>query len=489
MNGPIDLTYGMENTKWKQCAADSDLKTAPTGHRAKCALGYFDGKKFPKNTTPCFFSIDDPDWACRRSVGFRQDSKMSLSKPSQVTYGMKEMINKDRKCGGLKRRAVCEMGYSNGVKLPDFSTRCRKRLDNFGDACKEAYGQEYFPIPVEDDKKLGCKLPLTAARAVCRKDTDIKLNTEFTNAAYEIAGQQCTWPFLANTDMTCSHYYGPNYQHVGWSKDVKLIDGKKGKNGCHTTFRKGRCKKVKELKDMKNQVCLWTNRSCGGKKCKDRCPAGWTALNPEKKCGYSGWLGTPNKANGESQSCLCCKDKKDDDDTNLYFNAIDDTTGQVKGQKTGDWDAASAMRVGSESLYLCKHSAFWDDRRSDAKCSNNVTTNLKDAHKNHKAVYVPMGSDTSYMSKKVREYKNYKEGFDNYESFTRPKYFKNTGKNKWVNLDRYSHNLCSDLKNTSKIQSCITPQGQSCKGVGTPGSKKQFWLSNRGWRNYQTCSK
>ena len=338
MNGPFDLTYGMENTDWKQCAADSDFKTTPTGHRAKCALGYFDGKKFPENTTPCFFSVDDPDWACRRSVGFRQDSKMSLSKPSQATYSMKKMIEKDRKCGALKRRAVCEMGYSNGVKLPDFSTRCRKRLDNFGDACKEAYGQEYFPIPVEDDKKLGCKLPLTAARAVCRKDRDIKLNTEFTNAAYEIAGQQCTWPGLANTDMTCSHYYGPNYQHVGWSKDVKLIDGKKGKNGCHTTFRKGRCKKVRELKDMKNQVCLWTNRSCGGRKCKDRCPTGWTALNPEKKCGYSGWLGTPNKANGESQSCLCCKDKDDSDgskpdDTNLYFNAINDTTGQVKDKK------------------------------------------------------------------------------------------------------------------------------------------------------------
>ena len=69
------------------------------------------------------------------------------------------------------------------------------------------------------------------------------------------------------------------------------------------------------------------------------------------------------------------------------------------------------MRVGSESLYLCKHSAFWDDRRSDAKCSNNVTTNLKEAHRNHRAVYVPMGSDTSYMNEKVKEYKNYKESF------------------------------------------------------------------------------
>ena len=62
-------------------------------------------------------------------------------------------------------------------------------------------------------------------------------------------------------------------------------------------FERPICKKTRHLSDMKNTICLWTNRSCAGMTCQQRVDelnknigeenlngGKWIALNPQRKC-------------------------------------------------------------------------------------------------------------------------------------------------------------------------------------------------------------
>ena len=105
-------------------------------------------------------------------------------------------------------------------------------------------------------------------------------------------------------------------------------------------------RKSRDIKDFKNSICLWTNRSCGGYSCKERCESagkGWVALNENKNC---------NSLHGrENPGCICCTVNNYDDNgtiinktdeylqqDNPYHAAILDTAGKIKGQNTGYWE-------------------------------------------------------------------------------------------------------------------------------------------------------
>lgn len=479
--GPPELQYGASQTE--QCVANSDLREAPTGHRAQCKLGYYDNHKIPENSTQCLQPIDY-DWnlnentndACKKHVGFGQGD-FNVNQPSQHTYGASQMLGKGNEgCWGEYQRAKCELGYSNGVKLEPWSTECVDRTDNMGQTCKNTYGYEWLPVPSKNSSwEQGCTNPAIRTRAVCKKDSDFSIGSETTNMAAEFLGQQCTDPNAVNKDTACPYYYGPNWIYSGNTQNTEIKNNTKGENytgnskdDCTGLFYRTKCKKVRELDDMKNAVCLWTNRSCDGKTCEERCSAigpNWYALNPQKKCGYSGVLGTSNLINGESKSCICCNHTDYQDEENPYYKAILDTQGKVAGQKPYDWDWANATRVASKDLFLCKHSAFHDNHKLDGECEESVTTNLKDAHLDPgKKVYVPSGSDTELINQRLKVYKDMGPDQALFSDTT-----------KWTWEDKFKKNRCNDYEQDGKLRSCIGPPGEcGNKGLTAEGQPRVF---------------
>jgi hypothetical protein len=488
-NGPPELQFGAY--KIESCTANSDLRNAPTGQRAKCKLGHYyknedDITQIPEGVSHCTQPIDindtneNVDMVCRKQVGFEQqmptgparlipipiipyviplanysadfgkNSGVSIDQPSQHTYGRKSSYDQGAMgCTGLNRRLQCEMGYSNGTKLDPWSSECVYRTDNMGDVCQNTYGEDWFPWPqTQSSWTQGCAQPETRTKATCRNDNIVPVGTEFTNMAHEAAGQQCTTEGLTSTDTACAHYYGPNYVMTGRSQDVyakygdsTTLQNNNGNTGTSSLsgnqdstdytdftvekdkcpvagFERPICKKVKNLSEMKNGICLWTNRSCQGQTCQQRVDklnenigednlngGEWVALNPNNKCGAEGG---PN-----SNSCLVCTtggltDKYMQYDS-PYYAALLDTAGKVGGQPAdkNEYDGWSAKPVGSNDLFLCKHAAFWDNHYKERECTSNLTTDIQEAYKDTGTnVYVPKGSDFNTMKSHLDKYAN-----------------------------------------------------------------------------------
>jgi hypothetical protein len=484
-NGPPDLQFGA--TTIESCTANSDLRNAPTGQRAKCQLGYYyknadEIYDLPEGVSHCTQPVDidstneNADMVCRKQVGFGQqiptgpprlipipiipyviplatysadfgkNSGVSIDQPSQHTYGMKDMYDQGAMgCNGLNRRLTCEMGYSGGVKLDPWSSECVLRTDNMGDVCQNTYGVDWFPWPqTQSSWEQGCSQPETRTKSTCRNDDMVPVGTEFTNMAHEAGGQQCTTEGLTSTDTACAHYYGPNYAMTGRTSDVYVKYGEittlQNNNGsssvsgtqdttdytdfsvdrdkCGSVLKRPICKKVKKLSEMKNSICLWTNRSCQGQTCQERVDklnenigkdnlngGEWIAMNPNNKCGAAGGI--------NSNSCLVCTSNKLTEkymeQESPYYAALLDTAGKVGGQPAGknEHDGFAVKPVGTNDLFLCKHAAFWDNHYNERKCTSNITTNIKTAYEDPGMyVYVPKGSDIDTMTNHLNTYAN-----------------------------------------------------------------------------------
>lgn len=433
-NGPADLTFG-KSADSEACTAPSDVAGAQVGTHAKCGIGYFNGIEAPVNASHCLLGsdtdigegrlADTANNACRRQVGFEQ-GVISIDQPSQHTYGAKSAYDAATYgCWGDYRRVQCEMGYSAGVELEPWSTECVLRTDNMGGTCTNTYGDEWFPWPAKNSSwNAGCYFPDTKTRAKCMKDDMVAVGTEFTNAAVEVAGQQCTDPNLINTDTSCAYYYGPNYVDTGNTQNMFVSGNTNADDGykdytvdqdkCTGLMYRKKCKKMQDIGDMKNSICLWTNRFCNGLTCQERVDGinssidtnggEWVALNPNHTCGTM----TNPSLGAKSNMCLICTtggltDKYLAED-NPYFAAINDTRGTVPGLNVYDYDWTAMGTVASNDLYLTRYSAFWEDRKADGGANTSVTTNIKDAYENERQVYVPPGSDTDLMNTHLQTY-------------------------------------------------------------------------------------
>lgn len=525
-NGPPDLLFGAKSIV--RCATNTDVRKAKSGGKAKCELGsyYLNDKqihKIERNVSHCVQPIDldintneNANMVCRTQVGFKQKmpsgpvrgipipyapffmplalysaskgkkSGISINQPSQYTFGMKEMYDQGKlACKGWNRRIKCEMGYSLGVELEPWSTECVKRLDNMGEVCKNTYGSEWFPWPQKQSSwNQGCAMQDTRTRATCRKDDMVPVGTEFTNVAYEAAGQQCTTTGTAglyNRDYACNADYGPNYDFTDYTKtvdvkygtpnelndkDADYTDFSADRDKCTGLMERGKCKKTRDINDFKNSICLWTNRSCGGHSCKERCESagkGWVALNENKNCN--------SLQGGENPGCICCTvNNYDDNGTiinktdeylatgNAYYSAILDTQG-ILGQKANTYDGGNGVLkpVGTNDLFICKHAAFMEDRPNEKNCVNNLTTDLKKALDDPgKFVYTPYNSNTFLMRRHLRAYKK----LDPNQTL-----FKNTSNYAWPNM--YNKKLCKD-QDLSKVNSCLIKRSDISPGQNQP---------------------
>ena len=553
-NGPPDLQFGASTIE--SCTANSDLRNAPTGQRAKCQLGYYyknadEIYELPEGVSQCTQPIalnetnENGDIVCRKQVGFGQkeptgpprliptivppyviplanysadfgqNSGISIDQPSQHTYGRKSLYDEGAMgCNGLNRRLQCEMGYSGGVKLDPWSSECVYRTDNMGDVCQNTYGEEWFPWPqTQSSWTQGCSQPETRTKATCRNDDMVPVGTEFTNMAHEAAGQQCTTEGLTSTDTACAHYYGPNYVMTGRTSDVYVKYGEvntlqnNGNNGnssvsgaqdttdytdftvdkdkCGNILKRPMCKKVKNLSEMKNSICLWTNRSCQGQTCqqrvdklnenigKDNLNGGeWIAMNPNKTCGAAGGI--------NSNSCLVCTSGGLTDnymeEESPYYAALLDTAGKVGGQPAGNnqYDGFAAKPVGSNDLFLCKHAAFWDDHYKERDCTSNLTTNIKTAYEDPgQYVYVPKGSDIDTMTNHLNTYANIaSEG-------PSQAWLPDSSNYTWS--DPYDGKFCEDINTSApEFMSCIGNENNQpanttkVEGVGPTGIGRNY---------------
>jgi hypothetical protein len=342
------------------------------------------------------------------------------------------------------------------------------------------------------------------------KDDMVAIGTEFTNVASEVAGQQCTDPNLINSDLACAYYYGPNYVSSGDTQDVFVKGNTKAEDGyqdysveedkCTGLFKRNKCKKICELSDMKNAICLWTNRSCGGKTAQQRVDdlnnsninlngGKWVALNPNNICGTD--------RISPSNMCLICTTggltKKYLDTGNPYYAAISDTIGKVGGQNAGQWefDYNAAKPVGSKDLYICRYAAYYEHRIKDSECSSTVTDNLKDVYgTNDKLVYIPPGSDMDLMNGYLQKYKNMGPDaafFDNSSNYT----WTDTYKKTWCwdydvqNKDGLKKIQGAD-ENWYEIKSCIGETGTCYNRYGLKeGNETHFDLSQ--WKTVTNC--
>ena len=281
---------------------------------------------------------------------------------------------------------------------------------------------------------------------------------------------------------------------------IDYTDYKVDRDKCTGLMWRGKCKKTRDLKDFKNSICLWTNRSCGGKTCKERCESageGWVALNENKNCN--------NLESGENPGCICCTinnfkndagdiiNKTDEylAEDNPYHAAILDTQGIV-GQRAKTYDGANGVLkpVGTNDLFLCKHAAFMEDRPNEKNCINNLTTDLKKALDNPgKYVYTPKGSDTQLMRKHLNTYKNMGGGIGPNQMW-----FRNTSNWAWPNM--YGKKTCSDHSDDD-VHSCLIKYwdiskkyegGQSPWGGGRSNCRKGEW-TGIGAGYWWNCSK
>ena len=377
------------------CEANTDMADTPTGQRAQCKLGYYEYSAVPENSTQCTQPWDD--WfntseVCKKQVGFGQGD-ISSTQPSQYTYGVKtEYKQGEYGCMTTDKRFQCEMGYANGVKLDPWSTDCMLSTDNETDKCKATYGNDKFAWPSKSSRTscpAAAKIDVADGfqkRAACISDEQVAIGTEFTNVSYEIAGQQCATISVINTDFACADPYGPNYIVSGYTQNLKVKNNTKADSDyqtftvnddtgiddtkCTAGVYRSMCKKKRDIDDMKNGICLWTNKECGGKTCKQRCESagdGWVAINPDKTC-YSGNL--------EENECLCCTTgdttQRYLNTGNAYFEAIKDTAGTIKGTTPYNLGGPRA-----KDLYLCKYAGYWDRRDFDGDCKNEITTDVR----------------------------------------------------------------------------------------------------------------
>ena len=497
-NGSPDLLFGAKSIVG--CAAHSDGRKTPTGQKAKCELGtyYLNDKqihKIERNVSHCIQPADDTemnensDMACRKHVGFNQ-SKISINQPSQYTFGVKSKYSKGTlACKPIYRRLKCEMGYAKGIKLEPWSTECVARTDNMGKVCKNTYGKEWFPWPQKNSSwNQGCGLPSTGTRATCRTDDMVPIGTEFTNMAYEAAGQQCTTTGTAglyNRDYACNADYGPNYNFTTYTKNVDVkygtpneLNDKKAdynnfsvnKDKCWGLMERGKCKKTREINDFKNSICLWTNRSCGGFSCKERCESagkGWVALNENKNCN--------SLQGGENPGCICCTVNNYNDngtiinktdeylkEKNPYYAAMLDAAGKIKGQNTGFWQKDPFLStVASKDLFLCKHAAHTDNHYNERECKN-LTTDLSTALPDWGArnVYTPYNSDMSLMKRHLKTYQNI-AGRGPSQAW-----YPNSSNYTW--RDHYGGKWCTDFNtNIPEFSSCVDKRSDK------PGGWKQ----------------
>ena len=515
-NGPADLTFG-KSADSEACTAPSDVAGAQVGTHAKCGIGYFNGVEAPVNSSHCLMAIDadisdtrigdTANDACRRQVGFEQGD-ISIDQPSQHTYGAKsEYDAATYGCWGNYRRLQCEMGYSAGVELEPWSTECVLRTDDMGDTCKNTYGDEWFPWPIKNSSwNVGCYEPATRSRAKCMTDDKVPIGTEFTNMAYQDAGQQCTTVGtigLLNPDYACYADYGPNYSLTGYTQDVYVSYGaSSGMNDpdidytdytvdddkCTGLMYRAKCKKTRDANDFKNSICLWTNRSCGGYSCKERCESagkGWVALNENKNCN--------SLEGGENPGCVCCTVNNYDDngtiinktdeylkEDNPYYAALLDTAGKIKGQAAGNdqWDWASAIKVGSNDLFLCKHAAFTDNHYNERDCTN-LTTDLSSALPDPGYnVYTPYNSDTSVMGGHLNTYQNMGNGFGPSQAW-----LPDSSNYTWT--DHYGGNFCRDIdSSTPEFKSCSDLESNAPSGwtkASGPVYNFSFWGNVYSW--------
>lgn len=568
-NGPPDLQFGASTIEG--CTANSDLRNAPTGQRAKCKLGYYYKNKdeiyeIPEGVSHCTQPVDlgdiwneNDDMICRKQVGFGQkwptgpprmipvpfypyavplslysapygeQSGVSIDQPSQHTYGRKSLYDQGAMgCTGLNRRLQCEMGYSGGVKLDPWSSECVFRTDNMGDVCKNTYGDDWFAWPqTQSSWTQGCTQPETRTKATCRTDDMVPVGTEFTNMSHEVAGQQCTTEGLTSTDTACAHYYGPNYVMTGRSQDVYVKygdvttlqnNGNNGNNGnisnsslsgnqdsvdytdftvekdkCLAGFARPICKKVQNLSEMKNSICLWTNRSCNGMTCQQRVDklnenigeknlngGKWIAINPNNKCGAQGGM--------NSNSCLVCTsggltDKYMAYDS-PYYAALLDTAGKVGGQPAGNnqHDGWAAKPVGTNDLFLCKHAAFWDNHYKERECTSNITDNIKDAYTDPgEKVYVPKGSDISTMKSYLDKYAQIGGGFGPSQAW-----LPDSSNYTWS--DHYGGKYCEEINtDLPEFMSCIgrrvNAPNNSYEAAGPTGIDSNYLYVTNNYNN------
>ena len=461
------------------------------------------------------------------SAPYGRQSGVSIDQPSQHTYGMKEMYDQGAMgCNNFKRRLKCEMGYSKGVKLDPWTTECVERLNNMGDVCKNTYGNGWFSWPqTQSSWNQGCAQPAFRTKATCRNDDMVPIGTEFTNMSHEVAGQQCTTPGLTSTDTACAHYYGPNYVMTGMTRDVYVkygdvttLQNKNGNNEainstsslsgnqdsslsgnqdsvdytdftverdrCGPLFRRPICKKTKHLSEMKNSICLWTNRSCAGMTCQQRVNklnenigeenlngGKWIAMNPDNKCGAMGGV--------NSNSCLVCTSGGLTDKymsyESPYYAALLDTAGKVGGQPAGknQYDPSAVKPVGTNDLFLCKHAAFGDNHYNERTCTSNLTDNIKDAYSDpgHK-VYVPKGSDFNTMKSHLDKYAKIGAGFGPSQAW-----LPDSSNYTWS--DHYGGKFCEQInKNLPEFMSCIGQEkhapSNSKKVTGPTGLGKNY---------------
>jgi hypothetical protein len=119
---------------------------------------------------------------------------------------------------------------------------------------------------------------------------------------------------MLNPDYACSADYGPNYKLTDFTQDVNVTYGTPtdsndsdadytdfsvSRDACTGAMYRAQCEKTRNKDDFKNSICLWTNRSCGGKSCKERCESagkGWVALNEDKNCS--------SLQGGENSQCI-----------------------------------------------------------------------------------------------------------------------------------------------------------------------------------------
>jgi len=360
-----------------------------------------------------------------------------------------------------------------------------------GDVCKSTYGEDWFLWPqTQGSFGQGCLTPNIMTKATCRKDTIVPVGTEFTNMAHENSGQQCTTEGLTSTDTACAHYYGPNFVMTGRSQDVyakygdsTTLQNNNGNTGnsslsgnqdstdytdftvekdkCPVAgFERPICKKVKNLSEMKNGICLWTNRSCQGQTCQQRVDklnsnigednlngGKWIAMNPNNTCGAAGGI--------NSNSCLVCTSGGLTDKymahNSPYYAALLDTAGKVGGQpaSNNEYDVLAAKPVGSNDLFLCKHAAFWDNHYKERECTSNLTTNIKTAYEDPgQYVYAPKGSDVDTMKTHLDTYANIAgEG-------PSQAWLPDSSNYTWS--DSYGGKFCEDIKTDApEFMSCI----------------------------------
>jgi hypothetical protein len=483
-----------------QCTQPIDLNNTNENGDMVCRKQVGFGQKEPTGPPRLIPTIVPPYVIplANYSADFGQNSGVSIDQPSQHTYGRKSLYDEGAMgCNGLNRRLQCEMGYSGGVKLDPWSSECVFRTDNMGDVCKNTYDDDWFSWPqTQSSWTQGCTQPETRTKATCRTDDMVPVGTEFTNMSHEVAGQQCTTEDLTSTDTACAYYYGPNYAMTGRTSDVYVkygdVTALQNNNGSSSVsgtqdstdytdftvekdkcpvsgFERPICKKAKNLSEMKNSICLWTNRSCQGQTCQQRVDTlndnigtdnlnggEWIALNPNNTCGAAGGI--------NSNSCLVCTSGGLTDkymaEESPYYAALLDTAGKVGGQpaSNNEYDGFAAKAVGSNDLFLCKYAAFWDDHYKERDCTSNLTTNIKTAYEDPgQYVYVPKGSDIDTMTNHLNTYANIaSEG-------PSQAWLPDSSNYTWT--DPYGGKFCEDINaSASEFMSCIDVDGKQPSG-------------------------